>query len=443
MSLATLRMCRLQRCVRVVVPSEGAHVDYRSRIADGELVRRLDATGAVVIEGPKACGKTATARQQAASEVLLDVDETARKAVGFDPGLVLAGPTPRLIDEWQVEPAIWNHVRRAIDDRQTPGQFILTGSAVPADDATRHTGAGRLTRLRMRPMSLFESGASTGAISLRAALSAELEGGSRSELEADDLFELLCVGGWPGHLHRSMEAALQSNRDYLEEVRRVDISRVDGVARDPERVGRFIRSYARNTATNASMATIAADTAGDDGVLRNHTALEYAEALMRLMIVEDQPAWAPHLRSKSVLRQAPKRHLVDPSLAVAALRTGPDKLRQDLELFGFLFESMVVRDLRVYAQAADADVYHYRDNTGLEVDAVVASHAGPWAAFEVKLGGERWIEQGAETLLRFRDRVDADRSGEPALLAVIVGSGTYAHRRADGVWVLPIGVCGP
>ncbi len=418
-------------------------MDYRPRIADGELAQRLEAMGAVVIEGPKACGKTATARQHAASEVLLDVDETARTAVGFEPGLVLAGPTPRLIDEWQIEPSIWNHVRRTIDDRQAPGQFILTGSAVPADDAVRHTGAGRLTRLRMRPMSLFELGGSTGAISLRAALAGELEGGSRSELQADDLFGLLCVGGWPGHLHRTQGAALQANRDYLEEVRRVDISRVDETSRDPERVGRFIRSYARKIATNASMATMAADTAGDDGVLRDHTALEYADALTRLMIIEDQPAWGPHLRSKSILRKTPKRHLVDPSLAVAALRTGPEQLRQDLESFGFLFESLVVRDLRVYAQAADADVYHYRDNTGLEVDAVIASHAGPWAAFEVKLGGQRWVEQAADTLLRFRDRVDADRSGEPALLGVIVGSGTYAHRRPDGVWVLPIGVCGP
>lgn len=416
---------------------------YVDRIADVEIKRKLAAMGAVVVEGPKACGKTATARQHCASEVLLDIDKDARAAIEFAPSLVLDGSTPRLIDEWQIAPEIWNHVRRAIDDRQEPGQFILTGSAVPADDAVRHTGAGRLTRLRMRPMSLFELGASTGAISLRALLAGELERGARADIAVDDLFDFVCIGGWPGHLRRTTADALEANRDYLEEVRRVDITRVDGVVRDPERVARFLRSYARNVATHASMATIAADTGGADDPIRDHTALEYANALARLMIVEDQPAWGPHLRSKSILRHASRRHLVDPSLAVAALRTGPEKLRADLELFGLLFESLVVRDLRVYAQAADADVYHYRDNTGLEVDAIVVNHAGQWAAFEVKLGGEARIEEAAASLLRFRDRVDTGRTGAPAALAVVVGAGAYARRRGDGVWVLPIGTCGP
>ncbi|MEQ9401512.1 MAG: DUF4143 domain-containing protein [Longimicrobiales bacterium] len=417
---------------------------YLQRVADTEIEKRLAAMGAVVVEGPKACGKTATARRHAASEVLLDVDPTARTAIGFDPKLVLEGPTPRLLDEWQVAPEIWNHVRRAIDDRQAPGQFILTGSAVPPDDTTRHTGAGRLTRLRMRPMSLFEWGASTGEVSLRTLL---LEGGreegARSALEADALFELVAVGGWPGHLSRSTPNALLANRDYLEEVRRVDIGRVDGVARDPERVARFLHSYARNVATHASMSTISADTGGAEGPLKDHTGLEYASALSRLMIIEDQPAWAPHLRSKSILRSTPKRHLVDPSLAVAALGASPEHLRGDLELFGFLFESLVVRDFRVYAQAADADVFQYRDNTGLEVDIIVAVRSGPWAAFEVKLGGEARIEEAVASLLKFRDRVDTRRCGEPAVLGVVVGSGAYAYRRGDGVWVLPIGVCGP
>jgi uncharacterized protein len=415
---------------------------YRPRTVDAELPRRLESAGAVVIEGPKACGKTATARQHSASEVLLDVDEAARMAIGFDPRLVLDGPTPRLLDEWQTAPAIWNHVRRAIDDRGKSGLFILTGSAVPADDIVRHTGAGRLARLRMRPMSLFELGASTGEISLSALLAGEIDGGARSDLEPEQLFELVAVGGWPGHLHRTVKASVQANSDYLDEVRRLDINRVDDVSRDPERVARFLRSYARNVATSASMATIAEDTGGSDGPLKQHTALEYAAALTRLMIIEDQPAWAPHLRSKSILRSAPKRHLVDPSLAVAALRTGPDGLREDLELFGFLFESLVVRDLRVYAQAADADVYHYRDNTGLEIDAIVASPGGAWCAFEVKLGEAR-VDEAAGTLLRFRNRVDTRRTGRPAMLAIVVGAGRYAYRRDDGVWVLPIGVLGP
>ena len=416
---------------------------YLHRIADDELEQRLDAMGAVVVEGPKACGKTATARQHAASEVLLDVDSTARTAIGFNPKLVLDGPTPRLLDEWQVAPEIWNHVRRAVDDRQAPGQFILTGSAVPADDTVRHTGAGRLTRLRMRPMSLYEWGASTGKISLRALLEGAPQEAAQSELDADDLFELVAIGGWPGHLSRTTPNALVANRDYIEEVRRVDISRVDSVSRDPERVARFLRSYARNVATHASMSTIAADTAGVAGPLKDHTGLEYASSLTRLMIIEDLPAWAPHLRSKSILRSAPKRHLVDPSLAVAALGASPRHLREDLELFGFLFESLVVRDFRVYAQAADADVFQYRDNTGLEVDVIVATRAGPWAAFEVKLGGEARIEEAVANLLKFRNRVDTRRCGEPTALAVVVGSGSYAYRREDGVWVLPIGVCGP
>jgi hypothetical protein len=385
---------------------------------------------------------TATARRHSGSEVLLDVDEAARTAIGFDPRLVLDGPTPRLIDEWQTAPAIWNHVRRAIDDRGEPGQFILTGSAVPTDDVVRHTGAGRLARLRMRPMSLFELGASTGAVSVTALLGEGIGEGARSDLEAGQLFDLVAVGGWPGHLRRTVQASIQANRDYLEEVRRVDISRVDGISRDPERVARFLRSYARNVATSTSMATIAGDTGGADGPLKEHTALEYSRALTRLMIIEDQPAWAPHLRSKSILRSAPKRHLADPSLAVAALRTGPERLRQDLELFGFLFESLVVRDLRIYAQAAGADVFHYRDNTGLEIDAIVASPGGAWAAFEVKLGDAR-VEEAAGSLLRFRDRVDTRRTGEPIALGVVVGAGRYAYRRDDGVWVLPIGVLGP
>ncbi len=243
-----------------IVSAKVGRMRYFERVADGELQRRLAAMGAVVVEGPKACGKTETARQLSASEVLLDVDDDARAAIGFDPGLVLEGPTPRLIDEWQAVPEVWNHVRRAIDNRQATGQFILTGSAVPADDAVRHTGAGRLTRLRMRPMSLFELGSSTGEVSLRTLLAGELERGARAEIEPNDLFRLVCVGGWPGHLRLSATDALQANRDYLEEVRRVDINRVDGVTRDPDRVGRLLRSYARNVATQASMSTIAADT---------------------------------------------------------------------------------------------------------------------------------------------------------------------------------------
>lgn len=417
------------------------HRAYWNRILDGLLERRLASQGAVLIEGPRACGKTSTARQQAASEVLLDVDENARRAASVDPTLVLEGDVPRLIDEWQLEPILWNHIRREVDDRGQPGQFILTGSAVPADDVTRHTGAGRITRLWMRPMTLFETDHSTGALSLAEILDGTTEEEPDPGLSVPDLVELVAVGGWPGHLGRDVESALQAVRDYLEEVARTDIRRVDDVRRDPARVRRLLRSLARNVATPAATATLAADAGGGDGPLDDDTARDYLDALERLGIVEDQPAWAPHLRSRSRLRKSPRRHFVDPSLAVAALRATPDRLLEDLELFGFLFESLVIRDLRVYAQAADAEVYQYRDNTGLEVDAVVEAADGRWAAFEIKLGSRR-IEDAAENLAVFAERVDTSRSGQPSALGVIVGTG-YAYRRDDGVAVIPIGTLGP
>ena len=407
---------------------------YRARIADRELLRRLDANGAVVIEGVKACGKTATARQVAASEVLLDSDENARRALAVDPALVLEGAVPRLLDEWQIEPAIWNHVRRAVDDRGTSGQFILTGSAVPADDIVRHTGAGRLTRLRLRPMSLFETGHSSGVVSLQQLLGGYSAAHLESELPLGQLAEHIAVGGWPAHLQRSVNQSLQANRDYLNEIRRVDVARADGIRRDPVKVGRFLHSFARQVATYAAVSTMAAD-------LNNHTADAYLSALERLMVIKDQPAWAPHLRSRSRLRGAPKRHYVDPSLAVAALRADPDSLLRDLSLFGFLFESLVIRDLRVYAQHGDAEVLQYRDNTGLEVDAIVQHAEGQWAAFEVKLG-TGMIDHAAANLLRFATRVDTSRSGSPAALAVIVARG-YGYVRPDGVHVIPVGALGP
>lgn len=414
---------------------------YRPRIVDAELTTRLASTGAVVIEGPKACGKTATARQIAKSQVLLDVEENARRAITVDPSLVLEGAVPRLIDEWQIEPAIWNHVRRAVDDRAQSGQFILTGSAVPADDITRHTGAGRISRLRMRPMSLFESGHSTGVISLKGLLDGTPPRSMEPGLSVPKTAELAAIGGWPAHMNRTAEHALQAVRDYLDEVRRVDIGRVDHTSRDPEKVGRVLRSLARNTATYVSMRTFAADAGGSDGAMDPHTVAEYLDALERLMIVEDQPAWAPHLRSKSILRAAAKRHFVDPSLAAAALGATPQRLLADLNLFGFLFESLVIRDLRVYGQAAGARILQYRDNTGLEVDAIVEAADGRWAAIEIKLGTGQ-IDEAASNLLRFAERVDTTKCGKPSALAVIVATG-FGYVRQDGVGVIPIGALGP
>ena len=417
---------------------------YRPRIVDPELAARLAATGAVVIEGPKGCGKTATARQVARSEVLLDVDENARRAIAIDPSLVLDGPVPRLFDEWQLEPTLWNHLRRAVDARQQPGQFILTGSAAPTDDITRHTGAARITRLRMRPMSLVETGHATGAISLAALLAGESARSQESTLTVTDLATLVVIGGWPGNLTRTSAQAMQASRDYLDEIRRVDLSRVDRSTRDPGKVGRLLRALARHVATEASLATLMADTVGAegaDGALARETVRDYLDALERVMIIEDQPAWAPHLRSRSRIRNAAKRHFVDPSLAAAALRATPARLLADLNALGLLFESLVVRDLRVYAQASDATVLHYRDNTGLEVDAIVEVSDGQWAAFEVKLG-QGQVDAAAASLLTFASRVDTAKCGAPAALGVITASG-YGYRRPDGVHVIPVGALGP
>lgn len=415
---------------------------YAPRVADEELKQCLAAAGAVLIEGPRACGKTATAHQMAASEVFLDVDQTAQDMIAVNPRLVLEGGAPRLIDEWQTAPVIWNHVRRVVDERPGKGHFILTGSAVPRDESTRHTGAGRIVRLRLRPMSLFELRHSTGQVSLKDVLDEDPVTSPRIDLPVRKLAELICVGGWPGHLSSSPEDAIRVNRSYVNDICRADLQRVDGVRRDPARVLRFLQSLARNVATPASLATIARDVVGPDPAsMTGHTARAYLTSLERLMIVEDQPPWAPHLRSRSRLRVSPKRQFVDPSIAVAALDAGPDSLLHDFAWLGLLFESLVIRDLRVYAQAMGARVYHYRDNTGLEVDAIVEAGPGRWAAFEIKLGIGR-IDEAVRSLLKFADRVDTSRCGEPAVLGVIVERG-YGYVRPDGVSVIPLGALGP
>ncbi len=414
---------------------------YTPRVIDAELTARLASAGAVVLEGPKACGKTTTARRQAASEVLLDTDAAARQAAAVDPALILDGDTPRLLDEWQIEPAIWNHVRRTVDERTSPGQFILSGSAVPSDDITRHTGAGRIARLRMRPMSLFESGHSNAQISVAAVLEGVPVRSSDSGLTIPDLADRISVGGWPSFQQLPVPDALRAVSDYLDEIRRTDVSRVDGGRRDPERVGKVLRALARNIGTSVAHSRLAADAGGADGPLDRETVSDYLSALERLMIVENQPAWAPHLRSRSQARTAAKRHFVDPSLAVAALGASPDRLLNDLTFLGFLFESLVIRDLRIYAQPSDGRVLHYRDNTELEVDAIVETRDGRWAAFEVKLGGAL-VDDGAASLRRFRERVDMKKSGDPAVLAVIVGTG-YGYVRDDGIAVIPIGALAP
>jgi len=414
---------------------------YRPRVVDQELHDRLRSRGAVVIEGAKACGKTATAMQRAASVVRLDVDAGARRAAEIDAELVLNGPTPRLLDEWQTVPALWNHVRRAVDDRALPGQFILTGSATPADDITRHTGAGRLSRLRMRTMSSFETGHATGLVSLQALFGGEAARSPETALTVPDIAMRVAVGGWPGHQALPDRDALRAANDYLQELHRSEIQRLDEGRRDPRRVAALMRAIARHVAAPAPTAALARDAGGPEGPLDRDTAARYLAALDRLMITEEQPAWTPHLRSRSRARTAPKRHFVDPSLAAAALGATPPRLLRDIETLGLLFESLVVRDLRVYAQSFDATVLHYRDNTGLEVDAIVETPDGAWAAFEIKLGHAR-LDDAAARLLKFAGRVDDRRTGQRARLVVITGTG-YAYDRPDGVAVVPIGALGP
>ena len=414
---------------------------YRPRIVDRELTELLASMGGVVIEGPKASGKTETARQIAASEVRLDVDPSALQAASVDPSLLLGGTVPRLLDEWQLAPTLWNHVRRAIDDRKAAGQFILTGSAVPTDDVTRHTGAGRIARLRMRPMSLFETGHASGEVSLSRVMEGDGPRAGDTQITVTDLTERIAVGGWPGLLGHTVPQALRAVRAYVDEVRRTDIQRVDGVAHDPDKVLLLMRSLARNISTMVSLATLGRDVGAVDEALAKNTVSTYYDALTRLMVVEDQPAWAPHLRSRSRVRTSPRRHFADPSLAVAVLRATPERLLQDLNLLGFLFESLVIRDLRIYAQAFDAEVLHYKDNTDLEVDAIVEVADGRWAAFEIKLG-TGGVDVGAESLKTFASRVDTEKAGPPQALGVITGTGV-AYTRPDGISVIPIGVLGP
>lgn len=410
---------------------------YRPRVLDAELVDALGSAGAVVIEGPKASGKTMTALQVAAAVVRLDIDDAAREAISIDPSLVLDRLAPLLIDEWQVEPAVWNHVRRAVDDRGLPGQFILTGSAVPRDDAVRHSGAGRFIHLRLRPMTLSESGHSTGRISFADVMAGASVSAPEPGLSVPALAERAAIGGWPRHLGLDAVHAQRLMRGYLADICNVDVQQIDGVRRNPRSVMRLLTSLARNTACPASIESLTADANGPDGAIKNDTIRGYLDVLARLMITDDAPAWQPSLRSRIRLRGTSVRHLADPALAVAALRASPARLLADLRWFGLLFESMVVRDLRVYAEALGGSVFHYRDGSGLEVDVIVELGDGHWAAFEVKLGATKAIvDAAASNLIALRTKVDAP---PPVALGVITGTGYGTVRREDGVLTIPIG----
>lgn len=433
--------CQKLRGLLLLACMSSVNENYVPRVIDSELDALLDAVGAVVVEGPKACGKTASALQRAGTVVSLDRDENARTLGMVAPQQLLVGAPPVVLDEWQLVPQLWNVVRHECDDRSpAKGQFILTGSSTPDDDVRRHSGAGRFARLQMRPMSLYERGQSNGAVSLEALLRGQPPAGKGEDLDIPTLAELLVIGGWPGLIESSAQAAMRVNQGYIDQIVEVDIPRLTGNKRDPVKMRRLVTALARAVGNYRSESKLATEAGGSDAALDRGTVATYLEVLTRLHILEDLPAWNSHLRSRAALMQQTKRMFVDPSLAVAALGASADGLLADLEFMGFLFENLVVRDLRVLAQPLGGQVSHARTSGGIEVDAIVALRDGSWAAFEVKLG-ESWVDAGAESLKKFARTVDTERAGEPKALVVIVPSG-YAYRREDGVDVVPLSALG-
>lgn len=417
-------------------------VAYLPRVVDALLAARLASAGAVLIEGPKACGKTFTAEQQAASRVYLDIDDGARAALGVDPSLVLSGDPPQLIDEWQLDATrVWNHVRAEVDRRQGSGLYILTGSATPPVDSRRHSGAGRFARLTMRPMSLFESGDSTGEMSLASLLDGHRPTAGSTDATVSRLAELVVRGGWPLNLTRTIAAAAQANIDYVATIADVDLPTIDPARRHPRLALRILQSLARNTGMEYMVSRVAHDASTDDSDIARSTVYDYLAPLERLLLLDPLEAWSSHLRSRARLRTSPRVQFCDPSLAVAALRASPAQLLADMQFFGHLFEALVVRDLRVYASVVDGTVQHYRDSDGLEIDAVVTAGDGRWGAFEVKLGGSE-IDRAAENLLSFARKADTSRIGDPAALAVVTATG-FGYTRPDGVVVIPLAALGP
>jgi len=421
------------------------NIGYRERIADRLLEEKLDAMGVVLIEGPKACGKTTTAEQQAKSILYMDDPETMTQNLQLAETNIkrlLHGDTPRLIDEWQIAPQLWDAVRFEADHRQEDGLFMLTGSAVPADNSKiHHTGAGRFAWLTMRPMSLWESGESSGDVSLNEIFSHPDKVDGNNSLKMEDVAFAICRGGWPKSLNKkTQKAALRQATEYFEAITRSDISRVDGVARDEHRAKRLMRSYARLQGAMAGIPTIVADmkTNEPEG-MSDETVVSYIKALKKIFVIEDMPAWNPNLRSKTAIRTSETRYFVDPSVAIAALGLGPNDLLNDLETMGLFFETLCVRDLRVYADANDGEVFHYRDKNGLECDAVVHLRNGNYGLIEIKLGGETKIEEGATNLIALADMIDTTKMKRPSFKMVLTAVGQYAYMRTDGVMVVPIG----
>lgn len=420
---------------------------YRHRIMDSLLAKKLQAKGAVLIEGPKWCGKTTTAEEIAVSKVLLaktDAKEQFKRLLEIDSDTALSGEAPMLIDEWQTVPKLWDAVRYTVDHRRKMGQFILTGSAVPDKDAEKereHSGTGRFAWLTMRPMTLSESGESNDSVSLADLFAAPEKLFGRNSLKLQDIAFLICRGGWPMAVGLPEEAALEQAFDYYDAVTKEDVTRVDGVKRASERVRRLMRAYARHQGTQASIATLREDMKNNDiATLDDDTIVSYLEALRKIFVVEDMPAWNPNLRSKTAIRTADTRYFVDPSIATAALGMGPADLVNDLNTMGLFFETMCVRDLRVYAEALNGKVYHYRDKSGLECDAVVHLRNGQYGLIEIKLGGQSLIDDGVRTLNSLAAQVDTSRMKAPSFKMVLTATGEYAYRRSeDGIYIVPVG----
>ena len=417
---------------------------YKSRIADALLSRKLEGKGAVLIEGAKWCGKTTTAEQQAKSIVYMTDPEKSYQylsMVELNPKTLLEGKTPRLFDEWQIAPKLWDAIRFEVDHRDDLGQFILTGSAVPPEtEEIHHTGTGRFARVKMRPMSLFEAEDSNGSVSLAELFSGNLDISGSCDLSLEKLAFLVCRGGWPRATTMRNTTALDQAFDYYDAVVNADISRVDNVERNPERVKLLMRSYARHQGTQASNVVIRDDMRiNDNSTLDEDTVYSYISALKKIFVIEDMPSWNPNLRSKTAIRTSDTRYFVDPSIATAALGLGPNDLLNDLNTFGLFFETMCMRDLRIFADALDGQVYHYRDASGLECDAVVHLRNGSYGLIEIKLGGAARIDEGAVNLNKLAEKIDTEKMKKPAFKMVLTGIGDFAYCRKDGVLVVPIG----
>lgn len=418
--------------------------EYKSRIADEILKDKLKAKGAVIIEGPKWCGKTTTAMQVAGS--VLRVDEPSKRDVNIQmseiaPERLLQGKIPRLVDEWQIAPRLWDAIRYEVDLRGDEGQFILTGSAVPADSKEiTHSGTGRFTWLTMRPMSLYESEESSGEVSLEELFCTPKQLVGINSLNLDKLAFEICRGGWPRAIGMSEKAALSQATDYYDAVVKSDVNRADGVNKNPERVKRLMKSLARNQGAQVASTVLRGDIqANDTDELNEDTIASYINALKKIFVVEDMPAWNPNLRSKTAIRTTDTRYYVDPSIATAALGIGPKDLLNDLNTLGLLFETMCVRDLRVYAGYLDGEVLHYKDKSGLECDTVIHLRNGKYGLAEIKLGGQKAIEEGVTNLKTLADKLDTTKMPQPSFMMIVVGIGEFAYRREDGIYIVPIG----